>query len=195
MDRTARITRRLSEQRPRANPSRRSRPSPTAPEHPVVNPLEVPGLSSLNRSRSGRRFGGDEQLFLMQASTGGISSAHFAYVWARSFEDAFEKFVEYLDENFPGMLVTVGLTELREAAEDLGYEWKSTWPDWDDRRFEKVAERAEADLTPIGHTSLESGTHIPSENWHGQEVSDPEEFERVWAYSLHKFRREYGDEP
>lgn len=92
------------------------------------------------------------------------------YVWATSFDSAFEELVEWLDENAPGRLTKLDEGDLKSAAKDEGIAWKAGWPDWDDPEFQKVQERAEADLTVIGHTSLKHGTHIASWEWGGDEI-------------------------
>ena len=116
------------------------------------------------------------------------------YVWADGDEDAFEIAIEWVDDNAPGLLVTVDEDDLKEAAEDLGIEWDeawsnggaagrkefgTTWNPYDDPEFVKIVEHAEADLTLIGHTTLKHGTHIPSWEWHFHEVTDEGEIEEV----------------
>lgn len=101
------------------------------------------------------------------------------YIWADSFESAFEELVEWLDENAPGFLVKIEEAELREAADDLNVKWKKSWPDWDDPLFQRVVEHAESDLTIIGHTTLEHGQYIPSEDWGGDDVTDDDEYDIV----------------
>jgi hypothetical protein len=119
------------------------------------------------------------------------------YVWARSFDDAFEKWVEYLDTlpNAKLFFVKLDVNDLKRAAEDEGIQWRAHWPDFDDEKFQRVVEAAEADLTSIGHTQLDHGSYIASDEWGGDEINDPEEWARVEAYSLHKYRREYGEDP
>jgi len=183
LDRPARLTRRFAQTRSRANPLRR-RPRVPAPEHPVVNPLELPGgLEARSRGKS---------LFRMWA---GAYRDVIGYVWADSFDSAFEIWVEYLDDNEPHVLTTLDESDLRRAAEDEGIAWRSTWPDWEDPRFERVVQAAEADLTVIGHTTLTHGTHIVSHEWGGEEVTDPGEWDAVYAWSLQQYRDEYGEEP
>ncbi len=85
-------------------------------------------------------------------------------VYADSLDSAFEIAVEWLDDNAPGHLTTIGEAELKESAEDLGISWPREH-DWEDPDFVKVIEHAELDLTIIGHTTLKNGTHIASYDW------------------------------
>jgi len=118
------------------------------------------------------------------------------YVWADSFESAFETLVEWADDNAPGVLTTIDESDLRAAAEDLGVAWREDWPDWDDRDFGRVVESAEADLTLIGHTMLKHGTHIPSWEWGGDEVEQgSDEYERVKDRSLAESEEEHTPNP
>jgi hypothetical protein len=105
------------------------------------------------------------------------------YVWADHLEDAFEEAVEWLDENAPGHLINLTTADLKEAAKDEGITWQSHWPDWGDPDFEKVIERAEADLTLIGHTTLKHGQYVASWEWTGHEV-DHAKTEKVREASL-----------
>lgn len=139
---------------------------PTAPEHPIAN-------SHTSYS--------NHTLFRMWA---GACAPTFVYVWADHFEDAFEEFVEWLDDNAPGHLTTNEefMELLNEAAQDMhGKTWDELTAEcdnvWDE--FSDVIERAEADLTSIGHTTLKHGTHIASYEWGGDEVTDSEEYETV----------------
>ena len=106
------------------------------------------------------------------------------YVWADGFESAFETLVEWADDNAPGFLVSLDVDDLKSAAEDLGVEWQSHWPDWDDEDFSKVVEHAEIDLTVIGHTTLTHGQYIPSHEWGGSDVTDSDEYEEIRRESL-----------
>jgi hypothetical protein len=77
--------------------------------------------------------------------------------------------VEWLDDNAPEHLTTVGEAEYREAAEELGLDFEQARDDAQDGICEddmnKIWERAEVDLTVIGHTTLKNGTHIASYDW------------------------------
>lgn len=128
-----------------------------AEEADIANPEENPGIEE------------GKPLFLMFA--GAYGDTH-AWVWADHLEDAFEVFVEWLDDNAPGLLTELDESDLKNAAKDEGIAWQPHWPDWDDRQFQKVVEAAEADLTVIGHTTLKHGTHIASYEWGGDEI-DP----------------------
>jgi len=95
------------------------------------------------------------------------------FVWADSVEVAFEVAAEWLDDNAPGHLVSIDEEELKAAAKDLGIPWNPKWigPDGnDDRDFQKVIEHAEADLTQIGHTTLQHGQYVLSYEWWVDEV-------------------------
>jgi hypothetical protein len=112
-------------------------------------------------------------LYLMWA---GAHAPHYVWVWAGSFDDAFEELVEHLDDEAPGLLTTLDEGDLKRAAEDEDIEWKEEWPDWEDPEFERVVQAAEVDYTTIGHTTLKHGTHIASWEWGGDEVTD----DMVW---------------
>jgi len=144
---------------------------------PVINPLEVNSYDRLFKMWAGPAFG----------------TTH-GYVWADGEEAAFEEWVEYLDDHAPGVLVTVGEDELREAADDLGVSWKPSWPDWGDPSFADVAEHAEADLTVIGHTTLKHGTHIPSDEWGMDEVTGTE-YDAVRKLSAQAYADQYDEWP
>jgi len=121
-------------------------------------------------------------------------SAQDVYVWAEHFEDAFEELVEWMDEHAPGFLRDVTEKDLREAAEDEGIEWQEDWPDWEDRKFEKVVEAAESGLTLIGHTTLKHGQYVVSHEWGGDEVTDFREWLKVVASSARELDRDDRDE-
>lgn len=135
---------------------------------PIANPEEADFYDEQYR-RIHRK---QTTLFRMWAGEG--DSTH-VYVWAGSFDDAFEEFAEWLDENAPGHLTDVTVDDLKEAAEALDIEWQEHWPDFEDRDFEKVAESAEADLTNIGHTTLKHGQYLRSWEWGGEEVHSEKE--------------------
>ncbi len=150
----------------------------------MANPLELPDARSA-RERLG--------LYAMWGSTGGYSAVN-VYVWARSFDQAFELFVEWLDDHAPGVLDTIGEPELAASAAELGVPWPLRYPD-EDPRLERVIEHAESGFTPIGHTTLDHGTHIQSDHWGGHEVTDPDEYDSVYEWSRYKYRQEYGEDP
>jgi len=132
------------------------------------------------------------------------------YVWAKSFDDAFEVLVEWLDDNAPGLLVShEEFTELLAGAiQELHPQFAryapqaismggQTWLPLDhkatvdafhaehalggviDEEAEAVLQLAEADLTSIGHTTLNNGGHIASYEWGGDDVTGGEEYESV----------------
>jgi hypothetical protein len=126
----------------------------SALEHPVVN------------TPSSER----QPLFLMWAGAYGSTKG---YVWADHLEDAFEAWVEWLDDNAPGLLCTVDDSDYREAAKELGIDLEAfDGPLWEHPDIDRIRDHAEADLTAIGHTTLNHGTHIPSWEWGGDEVTD-----------------------
>jgi hypothetical protein len=95
------------------------------------------------------------------------------YVWTYShdgIETAFEHAVEWLDDNAPGHLVSFEPEDYKRAAAELGLEWQENWPDYSDEDFCKVAEKTEVDHTPIGHITLNNGTHVASWEWTCDEV-------------------------
>ena len=120
-------------------------------------------------------------LFLMWAGQMGTVRA---FGWARHVEDAFEEFVEYLDDEAPGMLTDVTEQDLKEAAEYEGFAWQKHWPDYEDPEFEKVVQRAEADLTIIGHTTLNHGQYIASYEWGGDEITNEAAWRIVFDRSI-----------
>ena len=119
------------------------------------------------------------------------------FVWADGFESAFETAVEWLDdEEYCGVFVTVDEDDLREAAEEEGLDAAAVLRDmkagdWNED-VEKMTQRAEADLTMIGHTSLPNcekavgggPLYIPSWEWGGREVSAKLELDKVLTKSL-----------
>ena len=106
------------------------------------------------------------------------------FVWADSFDDAFEHLVEYLDDHAPGCLTRV---DYDAAARELGYDSyaaaETHSPDtYNDGNLDRIREIAETDMTIIGHTTLKNGDAIPSWEWGGDEISDKcETFDAVKA--------------
>jgi hypothetical protein len=99
------------------------------------------------------------------------------YVWATSFDDAFELLVDYADDaGWCGFFVTITEDDLKDAASDIGVPWASHWPDDSDPTFTRVRDNAEADLTIIGHTSLScektlgGPLYVHSDEWGGDEI-------------------------
>ncbi len=121
--------------------------------------------------------GGDNTLFKMWAGSGYEPTQ--VYVWADSFEDAFEVLVEWLDENAPGCLVSheEARGALAEYVAEHGCDDKDGFGD-DGELCEQV-EQAN-DWTVIGHTTLSTGSHIRSDEWGGDEVEiDSDEYNTV----------------
>jgi hypothetical protein len=103
------------------------------------------------------------RLYLMWA---GAHAPTRGYVWATNAEEAFEQWVEYLDDHAPGCLSWL---DYAGAALDLEL------PTTDlDKLSPKDAERlmayAEMDMTLITHTTLTEGDCIPSWEWGLDEV-------------------------
>jgi hypothetical protein len=152
--------------------------------YPILNPSDLP---------EGRRYryGRGKELYRMWSNVG-----DHGYVWSDSAEDAFEEWVEYLDEESPGVFETVDVDDLKAAAEDLDIEWQDSWPDLDDEDFQKVAEEAEADLDTIGHTTLKSGSHISKDAWGFDEVSEgSDEYSKVWCACAKAYFADNGEWP
>lgn len=84
-------------------------------------------------------------------------------VWASAghFEDAFEIAVEWLDEHAPGHLVDLTQDDYTQAASELGLD-----PNSEDEDIQnEIRETAEADLTHIGHITLQHGQFLNSWEW------------------------------
>jgi hypothetical protein len=140
-------------------------------KYPIINASEYPLADTL---------------YFMSAGAYGDTCG---YVWADSCESAFEIFAEYLDEVAPGLLVSHDeFSELLDAqARERGFEsWLSLEAAWgcDNSRICEVVEAAEADLTPIGHTTLKHGAYIASYEWGMIELPDAAEYGLVAAASV-----------
>lgn len=130
------------------------------------------------------------ELFLMWAGTAtnsGLLGVQ-VYVWADSFDDAFEELVEYLDDHAPGCLVSHADAE--EALEDYCQEHGICLDGEDEDAWCAAHEAVELanDWTSIGHTSLKHGNHIASHEWGGDEVPDQSDDVRLAstdAYAEH----------
>ncbi len=114
---------------------------------PVVNPTE---------------HSWNDGLYLMWAGAYGDVRC---YVWADSFDTAFECLVEYLDDHAPGCLSTIDYEGyLGPDPEALSEEAR-----------EAAIEEAEMDMTVVGHTTLQHGNAIPSWEWGGDEIHPDDE--------------------
>lgn len=93
-------------------------------------------------------------------------------VFADSPDDGFEVAVEWLDDNAPGHLIALDAEAYAEAARELTEETKVIHdPESEDEDVQHaIRERAEADLTPIGHTTLKHGQFVASWEWTFQEL-------------------------
>ncbi len=116
--------------------------------------------------------GGPSRLWLV--SFGAYGGTH-VYAWADSLEDAFEVAVEHLDdEGQCGHFTILTEDDYAAAADELGVVWDPGSPDY------AVMEEAEADLTPIGWTTLEcerkggGSAFVPSWEWTAREVRGAE---------------------
>jgi len=115
--------------------------------------------------------GCNDSLYLMWA---GDHHPTYVYVWADSFESAFEEFVEWLDDNAPGLLVSH--EDAKRAFEEYCAENDVSEDDLEDDDGEIYTAMEEAnEWTSIGHTSLKTGGHIASHEWGGSEVTDSDE--------------------
>jgi hypothetical protein len=141
-------------------------------EHDIANPGDCP------EPRGGNHR---DNLYLMWAGEG--YDATQVYVWANSFDDAFEHLVEYLDEHAPGRLVSH-----KDAMDALYRHCKEHEIDLgeisDDERGElhEIVEQ-ENEWTTIGHTTLNTGAHIASHEWGGDDITDNLEYEKVYIAS------------
>lgn len=152
---------------------------------PVINPSELPQRGMYSRNR------GSCNLYKMSTNVGDEG-----YVWTDTYEDAFEEWVEHLDTASPGVFETLTEDDLKEAAADLGYEWEDSWPDFNDPTFNEVQGHAEADLDHIGHTTLNSGTHIPKDAWNQHEIErGSDEYNQVWCACAKAFFEENDEWP
>jgi hypothetical protein len=150
-----------------------------ADETPVANPSELDFFEDNRHVHEGP---------LWFFSFGAYGDTH-VYVWADGIESAFEIAVEWLDIHAPGLLTDLTEGDYRAAADDLGIPWDPEWltGGGDERQWEKVRDAAEADLTPIGHTTLAHGQFIPSWEWKVSEVPRDSD---DWQYAVEKSKLE-----
>lgn len=133
----------------------------------------------------------DKKLFRMSIGPFGTE----ALVWANHLEEAFEEFVDWLDDtDKAGFFSNVTEEKLRESAASLGLEWKKSWPDYGDLEFSRVTERAEEGLTLLGWTTFKHGQWL-NEEWRGDEVTDPSEFMEAYKISAREYYHQYGEVP
>lgn len=138
------------------------------PDHEIINPND-------------RGYDMRYRLFRMWAGSATNSGllGRTVYVWARSFEDAFEGLVDWLDDHAPECLVSH--EEAREAYADYIREHYGAYEP-EEPFNEDICEKVEQanEWTVIGHTSLKTGDHIRSYEWGGDEVEqDSLEYETV----------------
>lgn len=100
-------------------------------------------------------------------SFGAYGDTHVV-VLAAHLEDALESALEWLDDNAPGLLHTIGPAQYEEAAKELGIPWNRGIVNSAD--MDRICEIAEADMTMVTHTTLEHGNCIPSWEWHVREL-------------------------
>jgi len=138
----------------------------------AVNIETVPIAESSHGDASGYLF-----------SFGAYASTHVA-VLGSAVEDCLEAAIEWLDENAPGLLSTVGEDDYKRAAADLHVEWP---PDegTDERDVERVRNQAEADMTMVTWTTLKNGNAVASWEW---------SFRALSATELEIIRRRSNDE-
>lgn len=107
-------------------------------------------------------------------SFGAYGDTHVV-VLAAHLEDALESALEWLDDNAPGLLHTIGPDEYEAAAKELGLDWSDARHDeMSEADQARVTEIAEADMTMVTHTTLEHGNGIPSWEWHVRELTADE---------------------
>jgi hypothetical protein len=138
---------------------------------PIANLCEAPELRLQGKTIEALHF--TRSLFQMRAGASSGAGVE-AYVWARSFEDALEVFVDWLDdENLCGMFVTVGIAELEDAADELGLP-RAVAHDDQHPNYWRVVEKAEEDLTLVtGHTTMKNCPnpgYFLSYDWGGEEL-------------------------
>lgn len=99
------------------------------------------------------------------ASTGfrfgfGAYGCTVLYVLKEHLEDALEEALEWLDDNAPGVLSTVGPDDYKRAAQELGVTWEPE--EMSDADTYRVVQAAEADMVMVTHTTLKNGNCIPA---------------------------------
>lgn len=105
---------------------------------------------------------GEEAGYLF--SFGAYGDTHVAVIGG-SLESGLESCLEWLDDNAPGLLHTIGESDYAEAAAELGVEWPPKDLRYDSDEAERVRAATETDMTMVGHTTLKNGNCIPSYEW------------------------------
>ena len=103
--------------------------------------------------------------------TFGAYGATYVAVIGGSLEDGLEACEEWLDKHAPGLLHTITADDYAAAAKELGIEWPR---EEHDDLAKKVTQAAEADMTMVGHTTLQHGNCIPSWEWHVRDLDATE---------------------
>ncbi len=112
---------------------------------------------------------GEETGYLF--SFGAYGDTHVAVIGG-SMVDGLESCLEWLDDNAPGLLHTITAEDYANAAAELGIAWQPE--EQADADTARVVQHAEADMTMVGHTTLEHGNCIPSWEWHARELDAAE---------------------
>ena len=163
------------------------------------NTQDLPILNSLSDANT---FGDTPTLLKMWVCNWNPA---YVYVWGASFEDAFEMLVEWADESCPGALVShadfrgILADMIRETTPHLALDsdedtvaafWKRQA--LDSEGCQEILEAAEEGLTVIGHTHMETGYYIASDQWGGEEV-DPasDEYKAAHARALATHLEDY----
>ncbi len=120
-----------------------------------------------------------------------VGTGGCVYVWGTSDLGTVEEIaIDFADDKkWCGWFTFLEESDFRDAAKSLNLPWKSDWPDWSDTVFERVAQEAEADLSTIGHTTLDcqpKGAWGAYTNWEWNflEVIDEDEITEVARRSM-----------
>lgn len=163
-----------------------------------IEEIEIANASEAWFIAAGRYPTSEAGLYLMWFGQVGTSRV---YVWADSFESAFEEAVEWLDDKkYAGYFTTLDESDFRDVAENLGWSeerFTEVWEEIQSGRIEskdadKLLTKAEADLTMIGHTTLRNiekvlgggPVYVPSYEWGGDEVTSGKEYKEVLIRSI-----------
>jgi len=123
-------------------------------------------LAILTNFWSTGKLRGDRFLF-----TFGAYGSHGVIVWETCFEDALNTAIDYLEEHWPGLLVSreEEAQLFKEACEEMGHALPCEDSPCED--CNKAHEKAMADFTCGGGNS---GRYIASWEWSGREISRQE---------------------